>query len=405
MIKDLVRKNILGVKPYEPGMPIEELKRELNISRIVKMASNENPLGPSKKAINAMKKAAANVNRYPDGSCYYLKEALAKNLSVSPANLIIGNGSNEIIELALRTFVNKGDEVIMSEPSFLIYNIASQVSEASPVIIGLSDFKTDLDKIKNAITEKTKLIFIDNPNNPTGRSVGEAEVEGFLEKLPDKTIVIFDEAYNEFVEREDFPDTIRYIGRKNVMILRTFSKAHGLSGLRIGYGIAEREIVSFMNRSRQPFNVNALAQAAAIASLDDKEHIEAIRLLISEGKQFLYNELDSMGLSYVKSDTNFILIDVKQSGKEVFENMLKEGVIVRSMEAYKLNNYIRVTIGTMPENRIFIKTLKAVCSCPPQSVGGSASGGNRKRNEQVVTPCLGTKKRKTQSAKRKAKEF
>lgn len=360
MIKNLVRKNILDIKSYEPGKPIEELERELGISGVVKMASNENPLGPSKKAIRAMKKAIRTVNRYPDGNCYYLKAALSKDLNVSQQNLIIGNGSNEIIELTLRAFVNKGEEVIMSEPSFLIYNIATQVVDGLPVVIPLEDFKVDLDSIRRAITSRTKLIFVDNPNNPTGKSVGETEVERFLERLPNTVIVVFDEAYNEFVERGDFPDTIRYIGRKNIIILRTFSKAHGLSGLRIGYGIAEKEIIQFMERVRQPFNVNSVAQIAAIASLQDKNHIARSQLVISEGKQFLYSNLDSMGLNYLKSDTNFILIDVGRSGREVFEKMLKEGVIVRDMDAYKLNNYIRVTIGTMQENKRFIKALKKV---------------------------------------------
>jgi len=360
MIKNLVRKNVLDIIPYEPGKPIEELKRELGVSGIVKMASNENPLGPSKNAIRAIKKAMLSVNRYPDGSCHYLKKALSRDLNVSSENLIIGNGSNEIIELALRSFVDKGDEVVMSEPSFLIYNIACKATEGTPVVIPLKDFKADLDAIKSSITDRTKLIFIDNPNNPTGRSVGESEVEKFLEDMPDRAIVVFDEAYNEFVEREDFPDTVRYIGRKNVLILRTFSKAHGLSGLRIGYGIAEKEIIEYANRVRQPFNVNSIAQAAAIASLGDKGHIEKSKLVISEGKRYLYEQFDSMGLSYVLSDTNFILIKVGQSGKEVFQKMLKMGVIVRDMNAYKLPDYIRVTIGTMSENKRFVKALRRV---------------------------------------------
>ncbi|MEA3305617.1 MAG: histidinol-phosphate transaminase [Candidatus Omnitrophota bacterium] len=364
MIRNLVRKNILGIKPYEPGKPVEELKRELNISNIVKLASNENPLGPSKKAIKAMREAASNVNRYPDGNCYYLKQALSRYLNVSPENLIIGNGSNEIIELAMKTFVDKNEEVIISEPSFLIYNIACRAAGGSPVIVPLKDFRTDLNAIKDSITDKTKLIFIDNPNNPTGGSVGEMEVEAFMEKLPGNVIVVFDEAYNEFVEREDFPDTIRYIGRKNIIILRTFSKAHGLSGLRIGYGIAEEETVRLMNRSRQPFNVNSMAQAAAIASIEDKKHITKSKAAVCKGKRLLYEELDSMELDYVRSDTNFILIDVKRDGKDVFENMLKEGVIVRDMKAYKLDSYIRVTIGTMPENRRFVTALRKVLSAP-----------------------------------------
>jgi len=358
MIKNLARKDILDITPYEPGKPIEELKRELNMPGIIKLASNENPLGPSEKAVKAIKKAASEVNRYPDSGCYYLKKALSARLNVSPGNLIIGNGSNEIIELILKAFVNKGEEVIISRPSFLMYGITCRVCEAERVEVPLADFKSDLSGIRNAITKKTKVIFIDNPNNPTGRSVGEGEVEGFLEKLPRDVIAVFDEAYNEFVQRSDFPDTVRYIGRKNIIVLRTFSKTHGLSGLRIGYGIAEKEAVEIMNRVRQPFNVNSLAQAAAIASIEDQEHIDASRLVVNEGKDFLYRALGSMGLDYVESDANFILINVKEKAKGVFERMLKKGVIIRSMEAYGLANYIRVTVGTMPENQRFIHVLE-----------------------------------------------
>jgi len=365
MIRKLAKRNVLDIKPYEPGKPIEELKRELGIPRIVKMASNENPLGPSRRAVLAIKRAASMVNRYPDGSCYYLKQALSRHLNVSFDNLIIGNGSNEIIELVLRTFLSSAEEVIMSEPSFLIYNIACRVQDGTPVVIALREFKPDLDAMKNAITDRTKLIFIDNPNNPTGRSIGESEVEGFLEDRPENMVVIFDEAYNEFVERDDFPDTVRYIGRKNVIVLRTFSKAHALSGLRIGYGIADKEIIELMNRVRQPFNVNSLAQVAAIASLQDREHIANSKLAVSEGKRFLYENLDTIpGLSYIKSDTNFILINVGRRGRDVFEALLKKGVIVRSMEAYKLDNFIRVTVGTMAENTRFIKALKETMEAP-----------------------------------------
>jgi len=373
MIKNLIRKSILGIKTYEPGKPIEEIKRSLKIKaweipkylpllNMTKLASNENPSEPSGKVIEAMKKAATTINRYPDPFCYYLKKALSEELSVQPENLVIGNGSNEIIQFILRAFLNEGEEVIISEPSFLIYEIATKVVNGTPVTVPLKNFKHDLEAIRGAITEKTKLIFIDNPNNPTGRSVGEAEVEGFFEKLPANVVVVFDEAYSEFVEREDYPDTKRYIGRKNIIILRTFSKAYGLSGLRVGYAIAEKEIIGFMDRTREPFNVNAMAQAAAVASLKDKEHMERSKVLVSEGKQYLYEELDSMGLDYVKSDANFILINLKRNGKEIFKKMLGEGVIVRDMEIYKLYNYIRVTVGTMPENKKFAKALKRVLS-------------------------------------------
>ncbi len=372
MIKDIVKKGILDLKSYEPGKPISEVKRELRkkygllkllpLMNIAKLVSNENPLGPSKKAVKAMKNIAASVNRYPDPFCYDMIKALSEELNVSPKNIILGNGSDEIIEFILLTFVSAGDEVVMNHPAFMLYEIAARVVEAKPVIVPLKDFKPDLSAMAAAITPKTRIIFIDNPNNPTGRSVGEMEVESFLEKLPDHVIAVFDEAYYDFVEREDFPDTIRYIGRKNVIILRTFSKAHGLAGLRIGYGIACEDIIKYMKRAQMPFNVNCMAQAAAIASLKDKEHIETSRLVINEGKQYLYGELDALGLKYIKSDTNFILIDLGRSGKDMFRKLIGEGVIVRDMDFYKMYNFIRVTVGTMPENKKFIRGLKKILS-------------------------------------------
>lgn len=372
MIKDIVRKNILDIKSYEPGRPMSEVKRSLrkkygllkllSLKNMAKLVSNENPIGPSKKAVEAMRRAAAGVNRYPDPFCRDIIKALSEELNVLPQNLILGNGSDEIIEFILLSFINEGDEVVMNHPAFMLYEIAAKVVGGKPVIVPLKDFKPDLNAMAAAITPKTKLVFIDNPNNPTGRSVGEMEVEAFLEKLPDNVIAVFDEAYYDFVEREDFPDTIRYIGRKNVIILRTFSKAHGLAGLRIGYGIAGEELVRYMKRAQMPFNVNTLAQAAAIASLKDKKHIETSKLVINEGKEYLYGELDAMGLKYVKSDANFILIDLGKgrSGKDMFKKLIGEGVIVRDMDFYGMYNFIRVTVGTMPENKKFIRGLKNI---------------------------------------------
>jgi len=370
MFKDLVKKSILDIHSYEPGRPIDEVRRELRkkygflrlipLMNIVKLVSNENPLGPSKKAIRAMKKAAATANRYPDPFCRDITKALSEELNVLPKNIILGNGSDEIIEFILLAFLNPGDEVVMNHPAFMLYEIATKVMGGEPVIVPLKEFKPDLDAMAAAITPKTKLVFIDNPNNPTGRSVGEMEVEAFLERLPDSVIAVFDEAYYDFVEREDFPDTIRYIGRKNVIVLRTFSKAHGLAGLRIGYGIAGDELIKYMKRTQMPFNVNCIAQAAAIAALKDKGHIEMSRLVIGEGKQYLYKELGAMGLKYVKSDTNFILVDLGRSGKDMFRKLIGHGVIIRDMDYYKLYNFIRVTVGTMPENKKFIKELKKI---------------------------------------------
>jgi histidinol-phosphate aminotransferase len=246
----------------------------------------------------------------------------------------------------------------------MFYEIATKILGGKPVVVPLKDFKPDLNAMAAAITPKTKLIFIDNPNNPTGRSVGEMEVEAFLEKLPDTAIAVFDEAYYDFVEREDYPDTIRYIARKNVIVLRTFSKAHGLAGLRIGYGIAGETLIKYMKRTQIPFNINTMAQAAAVASIKDKEHIERSKLAVSEGKEYLYGELDKLGLRYVKSEANFILIDLGsgRSGKDMFRKLIGEGVIVRDMDFYKMYSFIRVTVGTMPENRKFIRGLKKILS-------------------------------------------
>ena len=359
-MKEIARKNIREIVPYEPGKPIEEVERELGIKGIVKLASNENPLGPSPKAIKAIKECLKDLNRYPDGGSFYLKERLAGEFGLDKKNLILGNGSNEIIELAIRAFMNEGEEALTAEPSFLIYKISVKIEGGNPVLVPLKDYTYDLPRMKEAVTERTKLVFIANPNNPTGTSVGKDELEKFLDGLPKGVIVILDEAYNEFVERRDFPNSLDYLNRGNVIILRTFSKAHGLPGLRIGFGISSPELIDLMDRTRQPFNVNSLAQAAALASLGDKAHVERIKKLVKEGKECLYGEFDSLGLFYLKSDTNFILVDIKGDGKEVFEKMLREGVIVRDMNAYGLKSFIRVTIGTKKENKKFINALKKV---------------------------------------------
>ncbi len=361
MINELVRKGIRTLTPYEPGKPIGELRREQGLSVITKLASNENPLGPSKKAIRAIRKASASVHRYPDGNCFLLKKRLGQFLNVTPGNLIIGNGSNEIIELLVRTFVRPGDELVMCRPAFCVYRLMAAVSEACAVEVPLVQHAPDLIGVRKAITSRTRIVFIDNPNNPTGRSAGEAAVERFLEQFPPHVIVVFDEAYNEFVECEDFPDTKRYIGRKNIVILRTFSKAHGLSGLRVGYGIADAETIDYLNRARQPFNVNSIAQAAALASLEDGRHIMDTRVIVREGKHYLYEQLSDIGVRFVKSDTNFILIDTERDARAVYESLLAQGVIIRAMDTYGLPRHIRVTIGTKPENHKFIQAFKKTC--------------------------------------------
>lgn len=359
-LESLVRKNVLNIEPYEPGKPIEEVQRELGLHRIVKLASNENPLGPSPRALRAIKKAAREINRYPDSGCFLLKRRLAQRLGLNENNLIFGNGSNEIIELVVRTFLNEDEEVLVGEPAFLIFKLAVEIRGGRAMPVPLKNFKYSLDALKQKITPKTKLIFIDNPVNPTGTWVTEKEVKTFFDGLSPEVIVVFDEAYNEFVEAEEFPNSIEYLEDKPIVIVRTFSKAHGLSGLRVGYGISNPTFVSFMNRVRQPFNVNSLAQVGALASLEDATHIERTKSLIRREKLRLYEHFDTMKLFYIPSAANFILVDVKRDGSEIFQEMLKQGVIVRNMKAYGLNNFLRITIGTAQENKKCIKALQKV---------------------------------------------
>lgn len=356
----LARENILNIKPYQPGKPIEEVQRELGLKNVIKMASNENALGPSKKAVTAIKKSISRINRYPDGNCHYLKERLAQRLKVQPSNLIIGNGSDEIIILAVRAFLNEGDEAIIADRTFLVYKLAIIAQNGRVVSVPMKDFRYDLKEIKKAITKKTKLVFIANPDNPNGTYVTKKEVEAFLKGLPEDLILFFDEAYYEFVRERDYPDMMRYLKDRNLIIARTFSKVYGLSGLRVGYGISHPDMINYMNRVREPFNVNSLAQAGALAALDDEGHLRKTLKLVSKGKEYIYNNLKRLGIRYVPSVTNFILIDAGRDSTRVFEKMLKLGVIIRDMKPWDMDNFIRVTVGTMDENRRFIQCLESV---------------------------------------------
>ena len=310
--------------------------------------------------MQAIKGALRGINRYPDGGCFYLKQKLAKKLGLSPRNLIFGCGSDEIIVLAIRAFIDKGDEVVIARPTFLIYELASRVAGARIKFVPLNDFRYDLAAIKKAISPRTKIVFIANPDNPTGTYVNKNEVEEFMRGLRRDLIVYFDEAYYELVDKRNFPDTLKYLKRRNVIIARTFSKAYGLSGLRIGYGISRPEIIDYLNRVREPFNVNSLAQAAAFSALDDQAHLLRTRTMLREGKNYLYKNLRKLNLPYVESVTNFILIKVGPQAGKIYQRLLKKGVIVRNMRSWGMNNFIRVTIGTMPENRRFIQALREV---------------------------------------------
>jgi histidinol-phosphate aminotransferase len=359
-MKNLARQNILNTKPYIAGKPIEETKRELGLSEVIKLASNENPIGTSPKAISAMKKALSGVNRYPDSNSFYLKRKIGSRLSVKPENIVLGNGSDELIDIVIKTFVEDGENIVTADVTFLEYEIIAQVQNRRVKKVPLKGFRFDLEAIKSAIGPKTKLVFIANPNNPTGTYVKKAEIEKFFRGLPENVIVVLDEAYDTFIDVKDCPYGIDYFKNNNLIVLKTFSKAYGLAGLRIGYALCDEGFSRYMEKSRQPFNVNLLAQEAALAALDDVRFLKKTRETVLDGKKYLYQQFKKLKVGYVPSVTNFILVDVKMDCVSVFKELLAHGVIVRDMKQYGLKDYIRVTIGTSSENRKFIAALKKV---------------------------------------------
>ena len=359
--ESLANEHILGIAPYEPGKPIEELERELMIHNPIKLASNENPLPPSDRVQKAIIAALSSLDRYPDGSGFYLRQALAKKHGVMPDQVVLGNGSNELIELLVRSFLRPGDEAVMPHPSFVVYPMIVQAAGGVRVMVMLKDFRLDLDAMARAITPMTKIVFVANPNNPTATIVTRDEVEHFMSRVPERTIVVFDEAYIEFAMGPDFPDTLALVkqGRK-VVVLRTFSKASSLAGLRVGYGIADADAIALMNRIRQPFNVNSLAQVAGLAALDDEAHILECVRMIEAGRHFLYDEFKRIGLQYVPSRANFILVDVGRNAADIYQKLLHQGVIVRPMTPFGLETALRITVGTPEENRKLVKALRVV---------------------------------------------
>ncbi len=356
---------IRSLVPYVPGKPIEELERELGVKNSIKIASNENPLGPSPKALQAIRKALADLHRYPDGNGTYLKEKLAKKLGVTPETLILGNGSNEVLELLAATFMMPGDQAVMSEHAFVVYSLAvDSRGYKKSVATPSKNFGHDLEAMAKAVTDRTRLIFIANPNNPTGTYVTRSELLKFLDAVPDRVIVAMDEAYFEFVEKKDYPDTLALIkqGRKNLVAVRTFSKIYGLAGLRIGYGIADPEMVGFVNRVRQPFNSNSLAQVGAMAGLDDRKHISRTIKNNRVGMKYLEKQFKRLKLEYIPSVANFILFRSPFDAGKFYQKMLLRGVILRPMGGYGLPEWLRVTIGLPAENQRFIKTLEEVAT-------------------------------------------
>lgn len=352
---------IRNISIYEPGRPIEEVARELGFasaSDIEKLASNENELGPSPKAIKAIRDYASAVHRYPDGGAYYLKEAIAKKLNVVPQQVLPVNGSNEAIEFLGHAFMEEGSSIVMAETAFLVYRLIASMFRTEVISVPMIDFTHDLSAMCDAIRNDTKVVFISNPNNPTSTMVSQEAIDAFMDRVPDHVVVCFDEAYIELLPREKQPDTLRYVREsRNVIVMRTFSKTYGLAGLRIGYVVAPEECISILNRVRQPFNVNSVAMVAAIAALDDDEHVNMTRNLVEAGLDYLKKEMDRLVLEYVPPVANFMLIKVGE-GRKVFESLQRMGIIVRPMDAYGLPEYIRVTVGTVEQNRKFTGAIE-----------------------------------------------
>jgi histidinol-phosphate aminotransferase len=357
-IDERARAAVRGLPTYTPGTPIEDVKRQFKLSSVIKLASNENALGPSPKAIAALRTAVTDLHRYPDATCRLLKQRLASKLRVDPASLIIGNGSDELIVLALRALVDPGDEVVVAQPTFLIYALQAKACGARVCTVPLRDYRYDLPAMKAAISPHTKLVFIANPDNPTGTYVTKRELEAFLGGIPRHTVVFLDEAYYEFVEAHDYPQTLAYIGDHPVIVTRSFSKAYGLAGLRIGYGIARPSLIAALDAVREPFNVNSLAQAAARAALDDAAFLTRTRALLRDGRRYLTAQLDALKVRWIPSVANFLLLELGPGASAVAQALLERGVIVREMSAWQLPGCLRVTIGTMAENRRLIAALK-----------------------------------------------
>jgi histidinol-phosphate aminotransferase len=364
-IWDIANGQLRDLAVYEPGKPIEETARELgaDAGKIIKLASNENPLGPSPKALAAMRAALGSAHLYPDGGGFYLREALAAKLSFSRDHLILGSGSNEIIEFLGHAFLDRGDDVITSEHAFIAYKLVAAVFGARTIEVPSPDLCHDLDGIIAAITPKTRLIFIANPNNPTGTLAAQNEIDRFIERVPPHIVVVFDEAYFEYLDNP--PDTLRFVrAGRNVAVLRTFSKIQGLASLRIGYGIARPELIQVLQKTRQPFNVSGIAQVAALAGLDDHEHRRETKRITDEGRAYLEREFAGMNLRFMPSAANFVLVNVGD-GAKIFRALLERHIIVRALKGYNLPQWIRISVGTMEQNRRCIEALRELLPNQP----------------------------------------
>ena len=357
---ELANPQLRDLAVYEPGKPIEETARELGVdpSAIIKLASNENPLGPSRKALQAMRTALEHAHLYPDGSGSYLRRAIAAKLSVAPENVILGNGSNEVIEFLGHAFLNPSDDVITCQYAFIVYKLLATAFGVRTIETPSPDYQQNLGATLDAITSRTRIIFIPNPNNPTGTLISRRAIDSFMSQVPDSIIVVFDEAYFEFLD--DPPDTLRFIrDGRNLVVLRTFSKIHGLAGLRIGYAIAPPEMTEVLHKTRQPFNVNSIAQAGAIAALDDEAHLRDTKRVIDEGRAYLQEQFADMQIPFVPPAANFVMVNVGD-GCAVFQKLLQQKIIVRPLKGYGLPEWVRISVGTMEENRQLIAALRDI---------------------------------------------
>jgi histidinol-phosphate aminotransferase len=365
-IWELANSQLRGLVVYEPGKPIEETARELGVDSgaIIKLASNENPLGPSPKAITAMRTALKNAHLYPDGSGFYLRKAIAARLGLAPENIILGNGSNEVLEFLGHAFLNLDDDVITSEYAFVVYKLIAASFGARTIETPGRDYQQDVEAMLDAITPKTRLIFIPNPNNPTGTLISQREIDSFMSRVPENIIVVFDEAYFEFLDNP--PETLQYVRKgQNIVVLRTFSKIHGLAGLRIGYGVARSDLIEVLQKTRQPFNANSIAHAGALAALNDEAHQHETKRVVDEGRAYLQEQFAEMKVRFVPGVANFVMVNVGD-GVAVFEKLLARKVIVRALKGYKLLEWVRITVGTMEQNKKCIAALKEILPADQQ---------------------------------------
>jgi len=359
-ITDLIKKHLLEVEPYKPGKPIEEVKRELGLDEIIKLASNENLFGISPLALKALKKYMNEVNYYPDDSCFYLKKKLAEKHGVSEDEIIVGNGSVELLYYLVMAFVDRNVSVAYNRGSFPMYHIVSKIANAKLIAPPLKKENLACDPVAIAenLRKDTRIVFLSNPNNPTGTSFSHEEAEYLLKRARKDTLIVFDEAYTHFVESENFPDSFSlYRKYKNLIIIRTLSKAYGLAGLRVGYLIARPEIINALNKVKIPFNVNRLAQIAALHALDDEKFLKKIKESIKKEKKFLYKHFEKLSLFYLKSDTNFIFVKFPMKGEKMFNELLKRGIITRPLPETLFPNSLRITVGRRKDNRKLVKSL------------------------------------------------